>query len=131
MREQGARFLRFGLVGAAVTGVYYVLLMGFTTLGMHYVVANSLGWLICVCLNFLLNRRFTFNRQGRTGTGELVGFATTYVLQYLLGTAALVLFVEVARLSLTPAFLLTLLTTTLFSYAWLACFVFRPRRAAE
>lgn len=131
MREQGARFLRFGLVGAAVTGIYYGLLMGFTKLGMHYVVANSLGWLICVCLNFLLNRRITFNRQSRTSAGELVGFATTYILQYLLGTVALVLFVEVAGLALTAAFLFTLLTTTLFSYVSLARFVFRPPPVIE
>lgn len=131
MPPQATRFMRFALVGGTVTGVYYVLLMALTAFGMHYVLANSIGWLICVCLNFLLNRRFTFQRKDSTGAGELAGFAMTYVLQYLLGTGALVLFVEVAGLSLTPAFLLTLITTTLFSYASLARFVFRPRPAAD
>ncbi|MBO9580832.1 MAG: GtrA family protein [Sphingobium sp.] len=131
MLPQASRFMRFALVGGTVTGVYYVLLVALTALGIHYVLANSIGWLICVCLNFLLNRRFTFQRKDSTGAGELAGFATTYVLQYLLGTGALVLFVEVVGLSLTPAFLLTLITTTLFSYASLARFVFRPRQVTE
>lgn len=128
---EASRFVRFALVGGTVTGVYYVLLMALTALGMHYILANSIGWLICVCLNFLLNRRFTFQRKDSTGAGELAGFAMTYVLQYLLGTGALVLLVEVGGLSLTPAFLITLITTTLFSYASLARFVFRPRQARE
>ncbi|OJY70017.1 MAG: hypothetical protein BGP16_09950 [Sphingobium sp. 66-54] len=125
------RFIRFCLVGGTVTLTYYALLIGFTTLGLHYVAANSLGWFICVSMNFLLNRRFTFKQRGGARMNELTGFAATYALQYLVGTSVLILFVEVAGLSLTLAFLITLLTTTLLSYASLARFVFRGRSIAD
>lgn len=131
MPVRAARFIRFALVGGTVTGLNYIMLMGLTGLGLHYIVANSIGWLICVCLNFLLNRRFTFERRDQARAGELVGFAATYALQYLIGTGVLMLLVESGGLSLTPAFLLTLLTTMLFSYASLASFVFKPRVAAD
>lgn len=131
MQVYGARLIRFCIVGGTVTAVYYVLLLGFTALGFHYVVANSIGWLICVCLNFVLNRRFTFKRRSEMKVDELVGFATTYLLQYLLGTGVLVVLVEGADLALTSAFLLTLLATTLFSYASLARFVFKHRNLRD
>jgi putative flippase GtrA len=121
------RFVRFCLVGASVTALNYALLIGFAGLGLHYVAANSLGWLICVGVNFLLSRRFTFRPAGAPRIEELAGFATTYVLQYLLATAVLVLLVEGAGLALTPAFAVTLVTTTLFSYLTLARFVFGQR----
>ncbi|MBO9669356.1 MAG: GtrA family protein [Sphingobium sp.] len=134
MLEHGARLIRFCLVGGLVTLVNYGLLMGLTALGLHYVIANTLAWILCVSVNFVINRRFTFGRTEQAKTREFTAFVATYMLQYVLATVVLVLLVEVGHLSLTPAFVLTLVTTTLFSYTSLARFVFptadRPVPAA-
>ena len=131
MTSDRLRFVRFCLVGGAVTALNYALLIAFVALGFHYLVANSFAWVICVCVNFAWTRRFTFVQRGNARAREMVGFAMTSVLQYLIATASMALCVDGLQLGLTAAFLLTLSTTTVFSYTMLHKLVFTPRPQEE
>lgn len=121
------RIIRFGMIGGSITLLNYLLLIAFTAIGLHYILASTVGWLICVCLNFFLTKRFTFRQRDGAKATELMGFVTTYVLQYLLATGLLMALVDGAGLGLTPAFMLTLLATTAFSYSSFTFVVFRSR----
>ncbi|MFA5121439.1 GtrA family protein [Zavarzinia sp.] len=66
MRALSARFLRYGLVGAGNTLLGLGLIFLFMALGASPVVANALGYGLCIPASFVANRHFTFG--GRRGS---------------------------------------------------------------
>lgn len=64
-RGMHSRFLKFLLVGLFNTAVGVALIAGGILVGLHPLVANALGFLVGLCISFLLNSRFTFNSGSR------------------------------------------------------------------
>ena len=94
-----AEFLRFLVVGgtAAVAG-WVLLYVGVGMLGLHYVAAFVLTFLLVNGLAFLANGRFAFLQRGATGAPALLRYNGISVLSLFANTLVLHGLVEYAGL---------------------------------
>jgi Predicted membrane protein len=59
------RFMSFLMVGLFNTAVGVGVIAGGILLGLHPLIANALGFVVGLCVSFLLNSRFTFKSNSR------------------------------------------------------------------
>jgi putative flippase GtrA len=120
-----ARAMRFGVSGVVATLIAYVTFM----IGLqfwHYAWANVFSWCISVVFGFLMNRRFTFRIRGRqNGVRDLVLFLVGALLQLGLSQIGLRILIGMLHLGPTIAFLINLVFTASFSFAYLNLIAFR------
>lgn len=55
------QFITFGLIGVVITVLSLLIYWGCIRFGLHYQVANALGFIITVALSYILNNIFTFS----------------------------------------------------------------------
>lgn len=84
-----AMFLRYLMVGVANTAVGYgvILILQFQ-FNARPVIANASGYLVGLCVNFALNKKFTFRSQ-RAYRTSIPAFAAAAAACYLLNVAVL------------------------------------------
>lgn len=91
-REKVGEILRFGIVGAIAAllqyGVYLVMLL-FMSPG----IANTIGYIISFIFNFIASTHYTFKVRANAKRG--IGFALSHVINYLLQTIMLLLFIYI------------------------------------
>lgn len=64
-KNDGAKqFLSFIVIGSINSVVYYVSYALFVFLGMHYIPANAVGFVLSVLSSYLLNSRLVFKEDG-------------------------------------------------------------------
>ena len=64
MKDVLARLFRFGLVGAAATGLQYLILILLVQRGMASPLASTIGFVTSAGGSYVLNYHFTFRAQG-------------------------------------------------------------------
>lgn len=128
MTPLGQRIFRFGIVGGGITLLNYVLSVALIGLGAHYVLATSFGWFVGVVISFFANKHYTFLQRGQADLREVASFLSGYVLQLLVGTATLVIFIDGIGLPFGLAFCFNVVITALFSYCFMDRIVFTTRR---
>lgn len=96
--------IRFGIVGVTATalqyGIYLLLLRW-----MAPPVANTVGYVVSFCFNFIASTKFTFRVETNARHGA--GFALSHLVNYLLQTLFLSLFLWLGlekRIALLPVF---------------------------
>ena len=91
-RKKFGEILRFGIVGAIAAllqyGVYLAMLI-ITSPG----VANTIGYIISFIFNFIASTHYTFKVKANAKLG--LGFALSHVVNYLLQTLTLLLFIYI------------------------------------
>ena len=91
-REKIGEILRFGIVGAIAAllqyGVYLIILL-FMSPG----IANTIGYIISFIFNFIASTHYTFKVRANAKRG--IGFALSHVVNYLLQTIMLLLFIYI------------------------------------
>lgn len=91
-RDKLGEILRFGIVGAIAAllqyGVYLLMLL-FVSPG----IANTIGYIISFIFNFIASTHYTFKVKANAKRG--LGFALSHVVNYLLQTVTLLLFIYV------------------------------------
>ena len=91
-RKKFCEILRFGIVGAIAAllqyGVYLAMLI-ITSPG----VANTIGYIISFIFNFIASTHYTFKVKANAKRG--LGFALSHVVNYLLQTLTLLLFIYI------------------------------------
>lgn len=91
-RKKIGEILRFGIVGAIAAllqyGVYLAMLI-ITSPG----VANTIGYIISFIFNFIASTHYTFKVKANAKRG--IGFALSHVVNYLLQTLTLLLFIYI------------------------------------
>ena len=126
------RLVRFGLVGALVTAVSYVVFIGLQRVGVHYLVAGTAGWACGTGLSFVLNKSFTFAIRRATTWREVALFLLGYALQLCLGLAAYAVLISGLGMTPSAAFATNLALTATVSFTFMQLAVFRSRgRAAS
>lgn len=63
MRKLIEQFIKFGLVGVVNTVLGLVIYWGCVALGIHYLLANAVGFVITVAISYVLNNLFTFKTK--------------------------------------------------------------------
>ena len=96
--------VRFGIVGCIavmIQAAVYWLLVGF----LGYAIANTIAYLVSFLFNYIASTRYTFRVKSTARRGA--GFAFSHLVNYLLQTATLAIFVTMGmdkRLALIPMF---------------------------
>lgn len=62
---QIVRFIRFTIVGGLASIVYLGLFAALLAVGVHYLVAGTIGYLAAIATNFAVNREWTFGHGMR------------------------------------------------------------------
>lgn len=100
------QLIKFCFVGVINTGtslgVYYIVLF----VGLHYLIANTIGFLVSVLVAYILNKRFVFKSDAKTGS-SLAKTYVTYGFTFILSNILLVVFIDVLKISDVLAPLIT------------------------
>ncbi len=109
-KENIIQFIKFGIVGFSNTVIGLVTYYLFLWVGLHYMLANVMSWVISVFNAFYWNSRYVF----KTGNPWLTALFRTYVsysCSFVLGSVALYVLVEFSSVSKIIAPLLVLVIT--------------------
>ncbi len=129
MKAFALRVASFGLIGALLSGLNYLVYSGLMHVGVHYALAATAGWAVGLVLSFVLNKRFTFSLRTAPNPYEIATFLGTYLLQFGLGLASLVALVSGLGVAPRPAFAINLVVTAAISFGLMRWVVFRPSPA--
>ena len=120
-----ARFLRFLIVGGLNTAVNYGVYALLLFLGLGYLPAATLSFVMGLVISFKSQRRFVFQSSGRA---SFVRFVASWLLIYVVHVSLLGLLVRGGMGSYLAGALL-LVPTALLSFAVLRLVVFREKAA--
>lgn len=73
------QFVKFGMVGAFNTIFGLVIYWVLVHLGVHYLIANAVGFTITVAISYCLNNIFTFRDKDMEKKWSILGLAKSYV----------------------------------------------------
>lgn len=91
-RKKIGEILRFGIVGAIAALLQYGVYLAMLIL-MSPGVANTIGYIISFIFNFIASTHYTFKVKANAKRG--LGFALSHVVNYLLQTLTLLLFIYI------------------------------------
>ena len=60
------QLVAFGFVGMTITALSLIIYWGCIYVGIHYQIANAIGFIITVALAYVLNQKFTFKDHTET-----------------------------------------------------------------
>lgn len=93
------QFIKFGIVGVSNTLVNYIVYLIFFSIGVPYLIANALGFIISVLNAWFWGSRFVFKedetKQKRVWWQVLLKTYASYLLGFLLNTVLLWVWVDV------------------------------------
>jgi len=93
------QFIKFALVGVSNTliglGTYYLCLW----LGMHYLLANLVGFVVSVCNAWFWSRRYVFSSSSQSKVTEGIKLYISYGFTTLLSTGLMWVLVEYWQMS--------------------------------
>lgn len=96
------QFIKFGIVGVSNTLVNYIVYVIFVALGTHYVIANTLGFLISVLNAYFWGSRFVFKedetKEKRVWWQVLLKTYASYALGFVINTLLLALWIDVLNI---------------------------------
>jgi putative flippase GtrA len=104
INREFTRFIFWGGVNTLLGYLLYALLLLF----LQYLVAYTITYLTGILISYYLNSRFVFRRE--VGLRKAVQYPLVYLVQYLLGTGALYLLVQVLKVNklVAPAIVILL-----------------------
>ena len=127
------QFIKFGIVGVSNTlinlGVYYFCIY---VLGLHYQLANLIGFFVSVTNAYYWNSKYVFKGDGKRSWSEHIKqygkTVTAYGGTYLLGVALLWLWVEKLHIPEGIAPLINLIITIPLNFVINKFWTFRKGR---
>lgn len=83
--ELGRQFIKFGLVGGINTILNLIIYWFCIRIGIHYLAANTIGFLITVAISYVLNNIFTFKNDGQKAEWSLKTLIKVYASYFMTG----------------------------------------------
>lgn len=81
----GKQFLSFGMVGGINTILGLMIYWICVNVGIHYLIANTVGFVITVAVSYVLNNIFTFKDAGKKTSWSFRILMKVYVSYFLTG----------------------------------------------
>lgn len=98
--NMSTQFLRFLLAGGVVvlldTGIFYLLSV---SIGMHYLLANTVSFVVSMSLEYFISREWVFNHQQHQPTRDYLLFLLGSLFCLLISTVVLYVLMDLALLS--------------------------------
>ncbi len=92
------QFIKFGLVGVSNTVVNYVVYLIFVSLGVQYLIANTIGFIVSVLNAYFWGSRFVFKEDGtkqkRVWWQTLLKTYASYLLGFFLNQIGLWVWID-------------------------------------
>lgn len=124
------QFVKFAIVGCSNTvinlAVYYFCLF----LGINYLIAYTLGFLISVCNAFFWNNKYVFvNKQETSIVKAFIKVFASYGLSFLLSLVLMTLLVEILHISSLFAPILKMIVTIPLNFILNKRWAFKDRKS--
>jgi putative flippase GtrA len=122
------QLVRFGLVGGigfVVNLAVFAMLVH--VLGVEYLIAAVVAWLVAVLNNFVLNRHWTFHAGGGQVRFQAIRFVAVSAVAFGFSLLLLTLLVEVGGLAKVPAQALAVAGSTPLNFLGNKLWSFRSR----
>lgn len=122
------QFMKFGIVGVSNTlislGCYYVLVY----FGVHYLLANAVGFVVSVCNSYFWNSRYVFKeKKEQSGLRAFIKVFCSYGVSFCLSSVLMVLFVQVLGISEYLAPILRLVFTIPLNFVMNKLWAFKEK----
>ncbi len=121
----GRQFFKFGLVGISNTLIglacYYVLVY----FGVHYIIANTVGFIIGVLNSYYWNNRYVFIDRKGSQLGAVFKMYIAYGATFLLGTLLLFIMVDILCISKMIAPIINLVITIPLNFILNKCWAMK------
>lgn len=136
LAKKHAQKIKFGIVGAANTGLDFVILFVLTNFGLHPIIANYISTGIAFLFSFTLNRSFTFKARNGNVKKQLGLFIAItalglWVLQPIIITLITWVFSGTGwseNIILFIAKLLATIATLIWNYLFYSRVVFKEKK---
>lgn len=124
------QFIKFGIVGVSNTLVSLIVYYISIFLGLHYILANTAGFMFGTLNAYFWNNKFVFKeseskKRSHSKTGIKVFIA--YGITYLLSTILLILWVDILGISQGVAPILNVCVTTPLNFIMNKLWAFNER----
>jgi len=107
------QFFKYGIIGGVNTLAFLAINYGLLFLGVHYILAYAVAFVVTVFSAFFFNRKFVFKPdEGKSKVKQLVKVFTVYLTTLFLGMGLLFLQVEIIGISDIVAPVLNLFFTS-------------------
>ncbi len=119
------------IFGGLTTVVSFVSYYGFLWLGMHYIVAQALSWVLAVVFAFVVNKIFVFEDRDNTPAAlfrQIWQFVSVRIASGVLETALLWLLVDILGFGEGIAKIPVAVLTVIINYIASKLLVFRKKR---
>ena len=124
------QFIKFSFVGISNTLVSMLFYYLFTFFGIHYIMANTAGFLFGTLNAYILNSKYVFptkdEKQQTIKTGTKVFIS--YGLSFLLSTALLMLWIDVLKISEYIAPIINVCITTPLNFIMNKFWAFKNKK---
>ncbi|WP_397356482.1 GtrA family protein [Oscillibacter sp.] len=116
VKQETIRFLKFGLVGISNVLVALCIYYLFLYFGTHYILANTIGYIVSVFNSYLWNSKFVFKHDHRQKMNKLIKTYLAYGVTYCINSICLWLLVDIMDISDTLAPILVLFIVVPINY---------------
>ncbi len=134
-KTEVCQFIKFGIVGASNTLIAYVIYSICVYLGIHYLLANALGFFISVLNAYYWSDRFVFKKGEGEARSAIWTLVKTYVAYgntgLLLASILLYLYVDKLQISEYIAQLLVLVVTIPLNFIINKFWSFKTKKVNE
>lgn len=125
LNRETISYLIFGVLTTVVDLIIYQAVL---SLGIHYLIAQGIAWVVAVAFAFITNKLFVFESKtiGKSVVlKELLSFVSARIVSGIISTLMLAFLVEVCALSEMIAKLMTQFLVVIANYVFSKLFVFR------
>lgn len=128
LKKLVAQFMKFGMVGVSNTlislGCYYVLVY----FGLHYLLANAVGFVVSVCNSYFWNSRYVFkDKKEQSGVRAFMKVFCSYGVSFCLSSVLMVVFVQLLGISEYLAPILRLIFTIPLNFVMNKLWAFKEK----
>jgi putative flippase GtrA len=96
------QFIKFGLVGVSNTAVNYIVYLIFVSLGVQYLIANTIGFIVSVLNAYFWGSRFVFKedetKQKRVWWQVLLKTYASYLLGFFINQVLLWVWIDLTNI---------------------------------
>ena len=93
------QFFKFGIVGLSNTLIYFSVYYSLVFFGVHYILANFMGFVLGVINSFYWNRKYVFKQTSEKKITQFIKVFFAYGFTLALSTSLLYLMVDIIGIS--------------------------------
>lgn len=126
------QFIKFGIVGASNTIIALVIYYTLVSLGVHYIIANLVGFVITIINSYYWNNKFVFKKkQENSKKKSFLKMACSYGITALLSNGLMYIFIDIISISKYIAPLICLVITVPINFLLNKLWAFKDKSDLE